>query len=186
MYLSISYSIGNMLVNRTYTHEITVHHGDGIFFPAPHRPTLKRQVDHLALALDLCYSGSKKPPHSSVENERKISMSSLDSIREVRIVLTVERFDQAVQFYRDRLGLAVVEQWQRAEGSGVILALGPHTTLELFDAPQAAFVDQMEAGRRVRGPGRLAHSVLDAETDAAAFHHAGAQVTSHPKPLASG
>ncbi len=30
-------------------------------------------------------------------------MSPLDSIREVRIVLTVERFDQAVQFYRDRL-----------------------------------------------------------------------------------
>ena len=61
-------------------------------------------------------------------------MLSANEIREVRIVLTVEQFDQAVQFYRDRLGLAVVEQWQRAEGSGVILALGPHTTLELFDA----------------------------------------------------
>ncbi len=30
-----------------------------------------------------------------------------DSIHEVRIALTIERFDEAVQFYRDRLGLPV-------------------------------------------------------------------------------
>src|SRR5579864_9638148 len=108
-------------------------------------------------------------------------MSPLDSIREVRIVLTVERFDEAVQFYRDRLGLAVVEQWQRAEGSGVILALGPHTTLELFDAPQAAFVDQMEVGRRVSGPVRLALSVQDVEAGTEMFQQAGALVLSQPK-----
>jgi catechol 2,3-dioxygenase-like lactoylglutathione lyase family enzyme len=110
-------------------------------------------------------------------------MSALDSIREVRIVLTVEHFDQAVQFYRDRLGLAVVEEWQRAEGSGVILALGPHATLELFDAPQAAFVDQMEVGRRVSGPVRLALSVPDAEIAAGIFQQAGAQLLSHPKQM---
>ncbi len=110
-------------------------------------------------------------------------MSALDSIREVRIVLTVEHFDQVVQFYRDRLGLAVVEEWQRAEGSGVILALGPHTTLELFDAPQAAFVDQMEVGRRVSGPVRLALSVPDAEIAAGVFQQAGAQLLSYPKQM---
>lgn len=32
-------------------------------------------------------------------------MSTLDAIREVGIVLTVERFDQVVQFYREHLGL---------------------------------------------------------------------------------
>ena len=110
-------------------------------------------------------------------------MSALDSIREVRIVLTVEHFDQAVQFYRDRLGLAVVEEWQRAEGSGVILALEPHTTLELFDAPQAAFVDHMEVGRRVSGPVRLALSVPDAEIAAGVFQQAGARLLSHPKQM---
>lgn len=47
--------------------------------------------------------------------------------------------------------------------SGVILALGPHTTLELFDASQAAFVDRMEVDRWVRGPVRLALSVQDVE-----------------------
>jgi len=68
-------------------------------------------------------------------------MSALDAVREVRLVLTVERFDQAVLFYRGRLGLLVVEERQRAAGSGIILALGPHTTLELFDASQAGLID---------------------------------------------
>jgi methylmalonyl-CoA/ethylmalonyl-CoA epimerase len=116
-------------------------------------------------------------------NERKISMSFHDSIYEVRIVLTVERFDEAVQFYRDRLGLAIVKQWQRASGSGVILALGPHTTLELFDASQAIFVDQMEVGRRVSGPVRLALSVQDVGTATEMFQCAGAQVLSQPKMM---
>ena len=50
------------------------------------------------------------PPMYSVapvgHDERKILMPTFDTVREVRIALTVEDFDQAVQFYRDRLGLA--------------------------------------------------------------------------------
>jgi catechol 2,3-dioxygenase-like lactoylglutathione lyase family enzyme len=86
-------------------------------------------------------------------------MATFDAIREVRIALTVEDFERAVQFYRDRLGLAVVEVWQRPEGRGVIFSRGPQTTLELFDGAQADFVDQVEVGRRVSGPVRLALAV---------------------------
>lgn len=110
-------------------------------------------------------------------------MAFHDSIREVRIVLTVERFDEVVQFYRDRLGLPVVEQWQTAEGRGVILTLGQHTTLELFDASQAVFVDQMEVGKRVSGPVRLALSVEDVEAGIEMFQQAGARVLSSPKMM---
>jgi catechol 2,3-dioxygenase-like lactoylglutathione lyase family enzyme len=116
-------------------------------------------------------------------NERKILMPFHDSIHEVRIALTVERFDEAVQFYRDRLGLPVVKQWQTVEGSGVILTLGRHTTLELFDASQAAFVDQMEVGKRVSGPVRLALSVQDVEAGTEMFQQAGALVLSQPKTM---
>jgi catechol 2,3-dioxygenase-like lactoylglutathione lyase family enzyme len=107
-------------------------------------------------------------------------MSSLHPIHEVRLALTAEAFDQAVYFYRDRLGLAVVEQWQRAEGRGVILALGPQTTLELFDAAQAAFVDAVEVGRRVSGPVRLALEVQDVEAATTFWQSCGAMVLSHP------
>ena len=108
-------------------------------------------------------------------------MSLLNSIREVRIVLTVASFDQAVQFYRDRLRLPVVEQWQTSEGNGMILALGPHATLELFNSSQAAFVDQMEVGRRVSGPVRLAFEVQDVEAATGELQQAGAQLLSSPK-----
>ena len=107
-------------------------------------------------------------------------MSSLNPIREVRIALTVESFEEAVQFYRDGLGLAVVEQWQTGEGRGTILALGPHTTLELFDADQAALVDRLEVGRRVSGSVRLAFQVRDVEAEASTLQQAGAKVLSHP------
>jgi lactoylglutathione lyase len=107
-------------------------------------------------------------------------MTSDNPIREVRIALTVESYEEAVQFYRDGLGLAVVEQWQTAEGKGMILALGPHTTLELFDADQAALVDRLEVGRRVSGPVRLALQVPDVETEVSALHEAGATVLSRP------
>ena len=50
-------------------------------------------------------------------------MTSDNPIREVRIALTVESYEEAVQFYRDGLGLAVVEQWQTAEGKGMICLL---------------------------------------------------------------
>jgi 3-hydroxyisobutyrate dehydrogenase-like beta-hydroxyacid dehydrogenase/catechol 2,3-dioxygenase-like lactoylglutathione lyase family enzyme len=110
-------------------------------------------------------------------------MAPFDTVREVRIALTVEDLEQAVQFYRDRLGLAVVEEWQRPEGRGVILALGPQTTLELFDAGQADFVDQVEVGRRVSGPVRLALAVPDAQAAAEAFQQAGAQLLSHARPM---
>jgi catechol 2,3-dioxygenase-like lactoylglutathione lyase family enzyme len=107
-------------------------------------------------------------------------MSSSYPNREVRIALTVESFDQAVQFYRDGLGLAVVEQWQTADGRGMILALGPHTTLELFDVAQATLVDQLEVGRRVSGPVRLALQVPDVEAEVSALQQAGATVLSQP------
>lgn len=110
-------------------------------------------------------------------------MSFHDSVHEVRIALTVERFDEAVQFYRDRLGLTVVKQWQDAEGSGIILALGPHTTLELFNTSQAAFVDQMEVGKRTSGPVRLALSIRDVEAKVEMFQQAGAQILSQPKTM---
>jgi catechol 2,3-dioxygenase-like lactoylglutathione lyase family enzyme len=112
--------------------------------------------------------------------ERKRVMSAANPIREVRIALTVESYEEAVQFYRDGLELAVVEQWQTAEGKGMILALGPHATLELFDADQAALIDRLEVGSRVSGPVRLALQVPDVEAEVSVLEQAGATVLSRP------
>lgn len=104
------------------------------------------------------------------------------TFHEVRIAFTVEPFDQAVAFYRDSLGLAIVNVWQSEQGRGVVLALGQETTLELLDPAHAAFVDQVEVGKRVSGPVRLALAVEDVATMVHTMQTAGAQVVSEPTP----
>jgi lactoylglutathione lyase len=81
-------------------------------------------------------------------------------IHELRIALTVEDYDRAVAFYRDALGLAEVESWNRPNGRGMILDAGP-ATLELFDPLQAETLDDIEVGRRVSGTVRFALHVDD-------------------------
>ena len=94
-------------------------------------------------------------------------------IHELRIALTVEDYDRAVLFYRDGLGLAEVESWNRPNGRGMILDAG-RATLELFDPLQAETLDDIEVGRRVSGPVRFALHVDDPAEAAAELVAAGA------------
>ncbi|HJQ51737.1 MAG TPA: VOC family protein [Gaiellaceae bacterium] len=78
----------------------------------------------------------------------------------LRVVLTVEDFDEAVSFYRDALGLEQLADWSGDDGCVILLDAG-HATLELFDEQQAESVDRIEADRRVSGTVRLALEVGD-------------------------
>jgi methylmalonyl-CoA/ethylmalonyl-CoA epimerase len=100
-------------------------------------------------------------------------------IHEVRIALTVEDYDRAVAFYRDSIGLAEVESWDRPNGRGMILDAG-QATLELFDPPQAATLDDIEVGRRVSGTVRFALHVDDAEAAAHELVAAGGTLEHEP------
>jgi catechol 2,3-dioxygenase-like lactoylglutathione lyase family enzyme len=95
-------------------------------------------------------------------------------VRELRLALTVEDYERALTFYRDVLGLPVVYAWDNPEGSGAILDAG-RATLELLSVAQAELVDQVEVGRRVAGPVRLALEVEDSEATARALVDAGAE-----------
>jgi len=72
-----------------------------------------------------------------------VCLLRIQLLKPVLLTRTVASYEEAVQFYRDGLGLTVVEQWQTDEGKGMIPALGPYTTLELFDADQADLVDRL-------------------------------------------
>jgi catechol 2,3-dioxygenase-like lactoylglutathione lyase family enzyme len=101
-------------------------------------------------------------------------------VRELRIVLTVEDFDGAVRLFRDALGLAVDDTWDGENGRGAILS-APRATLELLDAAQSGFVDQVEAGRRgVSGPVRLGVEVPDSADAARRLVAAGAVAVGDP------
>jgi methylmalonyl-CoA/ethylmalonyl-CoA epimerase len=94
-------------------------------------------------------------------------------VKELRIALTVENFDEALAFYRDTLGLEELELWE-APGSRAVLLSAGRATLELFDEGQAAMVDEIEVGRRIAGTVRFAVEVDDSAATADALEAAGA------------
>jgi lactoylglutathione lyase len=95
---------------------------------------------------------------------------------ELRLVLTVDDFEQALAFYRDALGLPEREAWE-AEGAEARIAIldAGRATLELINEAQAAAIDDIEVGARVAGPVRVAFDVGDSGAVAARLVAAGAE-----------
>ena len=100
-------------------------------------------------------------------------------VRELRLVVTVDDYDEALRFYRDELGLQERAAFAVAGGHVVILEAG-RATLELTDRPHAAYIDEVEVGRRVAGQIRVAFEVGDSR--AAMGHLAGAGATVIAEP----
>jgi catechol 2,3-dioxygenase-like lactoylglutathione lyase family enzyme len=98
---------------------------------------------------------------------------------ELRLVLTVTDFDQALTFYRDALGLEELPAWEDQEGRVAILDAG-RATLELVDEGQAKAIDRIEVGRRVAGPVRVAFQVADSDATAVRLVAAGAELVAGP------
>jgi catechol 2,3-dioxygenase-like lactoylglutathione lyase family enzyme len=96
-------------------------------------------------------------------------------VRELRVAVTVADFDEALRFYRDALGLSVVEEWD----GGVVLDAG-RATLELLSSEHAELIDRIEVGERSAGPVRLALEVDDSEATAQALTDAGAKLLGGP------
>jgi lactoylglutathione lyase len=100
-------------------------------------------------------------------------------VRELRLALTVENYDEAVAFYRDVLGLPLLESWDEPGGSGAVLDAG-RATLELLSVPQAELVDEVEVGSRVAGPVRIALEVADSAETAQRLVAGGAKALAEP------
>ncbi len=102
-----------------------------------------------------------------------------EPVRELRLAVTAPDYDEALTFYRDVLGLRERAAFSSADGRVTILEAG-RATLELLDPTHAAFVDQVEVGRRVAGHVRVALEVDDAEATTARLAAAGATVIAAP------
>jgi predicted enzyme related to lactoylglutathione lyase len=99
--------------------------------------------------------------------------------RELRLVVTAEDYDEALVFYRDVLGLREQAAFNSEGGRVTILDAG-RATLELADPPHAAFIDEVEVGRRVAGHIRVAFGVDDTARATEALVRAGAEVIGPP------
>jgi lactoylglutathione lyase len=98
---------------------------------------------------------------------------------ELRLVVTTEDYDEALTFYRDVLGLGEQAAFSSEGGRVTILDAG-RATLELADPRHAAFVDDVEVGRRVAGHIRVAFRVEDTVRTTELLAAAAAEVVAPP------
>jgi predicted enzyme related to lactoylglutathione lyase len=97
----------------------------------------------------------------------------------MRLVVTADDYEEAVRFYRDVLGLPERASFSSPGGRVSILEAG-RATLEIADPGQAAFIDEVEVGRRVAGHIRVAFEVDDSHEMTAVLAAGGATVIAGP------
>jgi catechol 2,3-dioxygenase-like lactoylglutathione lyase family enzyme len=106
-------------------------------------------------------------------------MAPESPVRETRVALTVQDYEAALRFYRDALGLPVVESWDGPSGRGAVMDAG-RATIEVLSPEQSDLVERVEAGGARPDPVRLALEVRDSEATARALVDAGAQAVAEP------
>ena len=106
-------------------------------------------------------------------------MSEASGVRQLRLVVTADDYDEALRFYRDVLGMSEQEAYSTPDGRVAILD-GGRATLELTEPSHAAFIDEVEVGRRVAGHIRVALEVDDSRAATRLLADAGATVIAEP------
>ena len=101
-------------------------------------------------------------------------------VRQLRLVVTAEDYDDAVTFYRDVLRMGELAVWSSPDGGRVILLDAGRATLEITDPKNAAFIDEVEVGRRVAGHIRIALEIDDAHDATNAALAAEAKLIADP------
>lgn len=100
-------------------------------------------------------------------------------VKQLRLVVTADDYDEALRFYRDVLGLTE-EAAFTAEGGHVTILDAGRATLEITDRRHAEYIDEVEVGRRVAGPVRVAFEVEDSAAVTRELAVAGAGVIAEP------
>ncbi|MFD9705915.1 VOC family protein [Lentzea sp. NPDC059081] len=103
----------------------------------------------------------------------------MTGVRELRLVVTADDYEEALRFYRDVLGLEQRAAFASDGGRVTILEAG-RATLELADRPHAEFIDDVEVGKRVAGHIRVAFEVTDSAGVTRTLEAAGAEVVAEP------
>lgn len=107
-------------------------------------------------------------------------MSGTNQIRQMRLVVEVDDYDEAVRFYRDVLGATTELQVHGDAGEKVTILDVGRATLELSNRAQVEMIDRVEVGRRVSPRLRIAFEVDDARTATAALLDGGAELLAPP------
>jgi catechol 2,3-dioxygenase-like lactoylglutathione lyase family enzyme len=102
------------------------------------------------------------------------------TVRQLRVVVRADDYDQAVAFYRDALGLPEEESYAGDGGAQVMILDAGRATLEISNPAQVRMIDDVEVGRPVSPHIRIAFEVDDAVRDTQRLAEAGARVIADP------
>jgi PhnB protein len=105
---------------------------------------------------------------------------SRSGVQELRLVVSTDDYDTAVDFYRDVLGMPVSAEYLSEDQGRVVILEAGDATLEIGDQPHAAYVDGVEVGRPVAGHLRVALRVGNAASATSHAADAGAEVVAPP------
>ncbi|PHM65579.1 lactoylglutathione lyase [Xenorhabdus stockiae] len=102
------------------------------------------------------------------------------TVKELRLVVMTENFDEALSFYRDILGLNEINSVPPDNGKVAILEAGK-ATLELVEPSTANYIDKIEVGRKASGRIRVAFEVDDVIETTSLLQKSGAEVIGSPR-----
>lgn len=105
----------------------------------------------------------------------------MSTVKQLRLVVEAEDYDEAVRFYRDVLGLEEEEAYE-GEGDARVMILGAgRATLELANPAQKRMIDDVEVGRSVAPHMRVAFEVADGAGMTDRLVDAGAELIASPR-----
>jgi catechol 2,3-dioxygenase-like lactoylglutathione lyase family enzyme len=101
-------------------------------------------------------------------------------VRQLRVVVEAEDYDQAVRFFRDVLGMPERAAFAEGDDDRVAILEAGVATLEIASPAHKRAIDRVEAGGQVSPRIRLAFEVDDAVSTTAELARAGGSVLAEP------
>jgi trans-2,3-dihydro-3-hydroxyanthranilate isomerase len=107
-------------------------------------------------------------------------MAEPNRVRQLRVVVTADGYEDAVALFRDVLGLPEQAAYQGAGDARVTILDAGRATLEIANPAQRDLIDQVEVGRPASPHIRLAFEVPDAAAATDRLTAAGADLVAAP------
>jgi len=104
----------------------------------------------------------------------------MNRVLQMRLVVETADYQRAVAFYRDVLGAREELVVHGENGEQVTILDVGRATLELSNPAQVAMIDQVEVGRRVAPPLRVAFEVADVRQATTDLVASGAELIAAP------
>lgn len=102
-------------------------------------------------------------------------------VKQLRLVVEAEDFDEALTFYRDVLGLTQSAAFEGDGDARVAILEAGRATLELSNPAQVRMIDEVEADGRPSARIRVAFEVADGATTTSELVEAGAELIAAPR-----